>query len=50
MQGLLPMQRLVPSGPNVKEPPYDRVVGQIQHLDTIEKNLSEPPPPPQRLS
>lgn len=50
MQGLLPIQRQVPSGPNPQNPPYDRVVGQIQHLDTIEKNLSEPPPPPERLS
>ncbi|RRT80050.1 hypothetical protein B296_00004230 [Ensete ventricosum] len=50
VQGLLPMQRPVPSGPNLQEPPYDRVVGQIQHLDTIEKNLSDPPPPPQRLN
>ncbi|CAL9121415.1 unnamed protein product [Musa acuminata var. zebrina] len=50
MQGLLPVQRQVPSGPNQQDPPYDRVVGQIQHLDTVEKNLSEPPPPPERLS
>lgn len=51
MHGLLPVQRTVPSGPNPKEPPYDRVDGQIHHLDTIEKNLSEPaPPPPERLS